>query len=121
MKKTNVLLLAAAAVAVLSTGCSSTNGDRTAGSSAGPAVSTLSFVPSTDPVALTKWPREWQQNLRSIDIYTFVVPADRGSIGSAPSFSTETQRGASFDEAAGADNSTYYTPARVIRYSPSSH
>ncbi len=120
MKKTNVLFLAAAVAAVLTTGCSSTSGDRTAGSAAGPAVSTLSFVPSTDPVALTKWPMEWQRNLRSIDIYTFNVPADHGvAVGSAPAFSTGTERDAAFSEAAGASYNT--SGSRTIRYSPSSH
>lgn len=111
-------MLGAAAAAVIFTGCSSMTGEQTASVNANNAVvSTLSFVPSTDPIVLTRWPKDW--NIQSIDSYTFVVPEKVADTGNLPTFNANLEPGTVFVEAAGADR-----PARamqVVRYAPSSH
>src|ERR1700733_2961187 len=101
MKKTNVLMLGAAAAAIF-TGCSSMNGERTTATEPvhvnNAVVSTLSFVPSTDPIVLTRWPREW--NIQSIDAYTFVVPEKVADASTLPVFRADLEPGTVFVEAA---------------------
>lgn len=81
-------------------------------------VSALSFSPETRPAFANKWPVEW--NIRTIDTYTFRVPAGTtvaaGETTTGPEFAASMQPGAVFVEAAGGAGET--RTVRVIQHSP---
>jgi hypothetical protein len=69
-----MLVLGAGAAALLLTGCASSHQEF---GRAGQPLSTVAFVPVTDPREMVKWTSDIRiaSNLRSVDTYYFTVPA----------------------------------------------
>src|SRR3954462_13098640 len=108
-KQTNIraLALGAAFVALLVTGCSSTNGvARNKNEIDAQAVSALSFQPETRPAALGRWPLEW--NMRVNETMNFVVPVSTiQASADLPTFGEDLEPGTAFVESAGANAQAY--------------
>jgi hypothetical protein len=83
-------------------------------------VSALSFTPDTRATWVNKFPF-YDRNIRTIDTYTFAVPADVDMIDTrrsdAPEFSADLPSGSVFVEAAGGAGEVQ--TGRVIQHSPS--
>jgi hypothetical protein len=75
--------------------------------------SQLAFSPVTAPDLLITWSRDYP-NMRSIDTYYLVVPAESDDVVVRSEFDVDTESGAAFYEAAGSVPPGY----RLIRHTP---